>query len=578
LSKKKSDSDDFLDQARRIMNGEVRFLPEATTNVIETVGEVKVEQEPPKREPPKPEPPKVVAPNPEPPKVETRRAAPAASKRREPEVEREEAVEEDEESEEGSEGEEAEAHYVVPDDEGLAIGDDLVMPVAMIGETIGIVAQKGAGKTHTTVVFAEECLQQELPVVIIDPLGVYWGLRSSKDGESPGVTIRILGGDFGDLPLDPGSGRAVARWVVQYKKSVILDIKLMRKSEQRMFVAEFGEELYDKNKSAMHLIMDESDLFMPQRPEPEQKRVLLAFEDIVRRGRVRGIGITVVTQRPAVLHKDILTQVGTLIVLRMMGPQDKDAIKEWISSHDDPYKQRIALNSLPGLPKGTAWVWSPGFLGIFQKVAIRDRLTFDSSATPTAGAPPPPMPRVRTEIDIEALRLELGDAVKNDPDDPKNQRLRIAELERIIETRGGEEGSSIVLKLRRRVDELEKQLIARAGRGKGAPMTVSTTDLATVILESRAMTESNKILTDQVMELCERFDQAITMLNASAAGNEEAEEGEPEEGEEDGAIQVYRDPDDDDDDDDDEEDEEEVEEEEEPPPPPPPKRRSGRKH
>jgi hypothetical protein len=46
------------------------------------------------------------------------------------------------------------------------------------------------------------------------------------------------------------------------------------------------------------------------------------------------------------------------------------------------------MESLASLPVGTAWVWSPGYLELFQRVTIRARETFDSSATPKAGAWP----------------------------------------------------------------------------------------------------------------------------------------------------------------------------------------------
>jgi hypothetical protein len=41
------------------------------------------------------------------------------------------------------------------------------------------------------------------------------------------------------------------------------------------------------------------------------------------------------------------------------------------------------MRSLPSLPVGTAWFWSPGWLDVFQRLQVRARDTFDSSATPT---------------------------------------------------------------------------------------------------------------------------------------------------------------------------------------------------
>ena len=66
--------------------------------------------------------------------------------------------------------------------------------------------------------------------------------------------------------------------------------------------------------------IDEADLLAPQRVMAGGERLLGAMSDLVRRGRVRGLGVTLVTQRPATLNKDILTQAEVLIALRMTAP------------------------------------------------------------------------------------------------------------------------------------------------------------------------------------------------------------------------------------------------------------------
>jgi len=67
-----------------------------------------------------------------------------------------------------------------------------------------------------------------------------------------------------------------------------------------------------------------------------------------------------ITQRPATLSKDILTQAEVLIALRMTGPRDVAAIDEWVRLHADEDEAREVKSSLASLPVGTAWVWSPG--------------------------------------------------------------------------------------------------------------------------------------------------------------------------------------------------------------------------
>ncbi len=164
--------------------------------------------------------------------------------------------------------------------------------------------------------------------------------------------------------------------------------------------------------------------------------MLGAVEDLVRRGRARGLGVTLITQRPAVLHKDVLTQVQVLIALRMVAPHDREAIDTWVRVHGTPEQRDELMASLPSLPVGNAWVWSPGWLDLFQRVAIRRRETFDSSATPKMGEERI-APRHLASVDLEELRAKIATTLeKVEQDDPRALRRRIAELERQLRSHG----------------------------------------------------------------------------------------------------------------------------------------------
>ena len=64
----------------------------------------------------------------------------------------------------------------------LKISKTLSLPVEAVTQTFGILAIRGAGKTNTSVVLPEEMVKAGLPVVVCDPVGVRWGLRSSSHG------------------------------------------------------------------------------------------------------------------------------------------------------------------------------------------------------------------------------------------------------------------------------------------------------------------------------------------------------------------------------------------------------------
>jgi plasmid stabilization system protein ParE len=154
------------------------------------------------------------------------------------------------------------------------------------------------------------------------------------------------------------------------------------------------------------------------------------MEDIVRRGRKRGIGCTLITQRPAVLNKNVLTQCEVLVALRLVHPKDIDAIEEWVNVHADPDTAKEMIDSLPSLAVGEAWFWSPGWGDLFQRVKVRHRETFDSGATPKAGEAPK-RPKHLAEIDLAALGEQIKATVeKAKADDPKELRRQIAELKK----------------------------------------------------------------------------------------------------------------------------------------------------
>lgn len=154
----------------------------------------------------------------------------------------------------------------------------------------------------------------------------------------------------------------------------------------------------------------------------------------MRRGRARGLGCTLVTQRPAVIHKDVLTEAEVLIALGMTGPRDVAAIDEWIRLNADDEQARKVKASLASLPTGTAWVWSPGWLELLEKVHIRRRTTFDSSSTPKVGERRI-VPAAMAEVDIAKLGAQIAATVERaQVTDPTRMRKRISDLEAELRT------------------------------------------------------------------------------------------------------------------------------------------------
>ena len=292
----------------------------------------------------------------------------------------------------------------------LNISKDFSLPIDAVTQTFSILAKRRVGKTYTASVMAEEMVKAKLPFVVLDPTGAWWGLRSGKDGRSEGgLPVYVIGGEHG-IPLEPTAGKVIAEQVATYPSFYVIDISQFESNAaQDRFATDFAERLYrikEKNREVMHLFIDEADAFAPQRPMPGQQRMLGAFEVLVRRGGIRGIGITLITQRPAVINKNVLTQTECLIVLQTTSPQDQDAIEEWVKRNGSDEERKTLMSSLASLKRSEAWIYSPAWLEVFKRINIRERDTFNSSATPKAGEKQINNPSLK-QVDIEKLSQQI---------------------------------------------------------------------------------------------------------------------------------------------------------------------------
>jgi hypothetical protein len=317
----------------------------------------------------------------------------------------------------------------------LHVGPDLDLPADAITQSIALLAVRRAGKSNAAAVIAEEMHRIGLPWVAIDPKGDWWGLRSSKDGTGPGLPVPIFGGLHGDMPLVPEAGKLIAELIAEENLTCVLDVsEFASKTAQMRFLADLAERLFrlhGKQPQPRHVFLEEADDFIPQRVMRDQARCVGAWTKLVKQGGSRGLGITLISQRSAVVNKDALTQTETMIALRTTSPQDRKAILEWVSYHD---VAREVVDSLPGLDDGEAWVCSPHWLGRhgqppIQKVRFRQRATYDSGATPVIARKR--RPATLADIDLGDI-LGRMEAVteKAANEDPAALRRRVADLER----------------------------------------------------------------------------------------------------------------------------------------------------
>ena len=178
---------------------------------------------------------------------------------------------------------------------------------------------------------------------------------------------------------------------------------------------------------------------MPQSGEKGgwNPKMVHAGNNLVALGRSRGFRIALLSQRPAKLHKDSLTQVQTLVAMCVVAPQDRDAIHNWIKGQGSPEKEKEIMASLASLNPGRGWVWSPR-AGVLDCAQFPMPKTFDSSKAPEfeekEGSAPVLVPVKMDEIKSRLGKVELD----RKANDPKELKARIRELETQLSKNDGQ--------------------------------------------------------------------------------------------------------------------------------------------
>jgi hypothetical protein len=300
------------------------------------------------------------------------------------------------------------------------------IPQEALDDRLGWIGTTGSGKTYNASAAVERLLHLKARCIIVDPLDVWWGLRRKADGKAPAFDVVIFGGAHGDLPVNEHAGSLIGEAVAGAAQSCIISTAdLPSKSAERRFMLSFLEALYRKaSGEPVHLIFDEADLWAPQKALEPQLQAKM--EQLVRRGRVKGFIPWLISQRPATISKDVLSQMDGLVMFKLTSPHDRDAIGDWVQGQADKAQWKDIWSNMPTLQRGQGLVWVPA-RGILATHDFPQKQTYDSSRTPKRGEQKRKIEL--TPIDLGALKERLGTVeAEAKANDPRELRAEIARL------------------------------------------------------------------------------------------------------------------------------------------------------
>lgn len=328
------------------------------------------------------------------------------------------------------------------EDAGLRIGNletnpdiDIHVDSSDFYKHFAVLAQTGAGKSYLTACLIEELLEEDFPVLILDPHGEYSSLQDPNP--EPGVQeprgyevkeyspntdinkealplsfssvnmekkeilevipdsltnsqmgvmynalkrVKDAEGDYtlNDLMDAVSQEESTAKWnllnsmeqieesglftenpvdlenLVEKGKATIINLKAVEPEVTEMTAYLLAKRLFELRKKdrvpPFLMVLEEAHNFAPEKGF-EQALSNDILRKIASEGRKFGLGLGVISQRPARIDKNVLSQCNTQFILRVTNPNDLKAISKSFEGVTSEVESMIT-----SLPPGVAFV------------------------------------------------------------------------------------------------------------------------------------------------------------------------------------------------------------------------------
>jgi hypothetical protein len=297
----------------------------------------------------------------------------------------------------------------------LSISRDLEIDLeSLIGQCVAVLGIRGSGKSNTAGVIFEELLSHNYPMSIVDIEGEYFGLKEKYE-------VLVVGtGDGVEIEIDAGCAAEIAEVSMEKNVPVVLDLSGFLSDERNEILMEYLTSLWNLAGTLRRpyiIGIEEAHEFIPQGVKTELKEMI---SRIALRGRKRGLGAIVVSQRSAKVEKDVLSQAGMLFLHRVVHEVDMRVYSELL-----PWRKSEVKEIITSLETGNC-IFVNG--ETVRPIYVRERATFHAGFTPSLETvATPELKQVSASI-IEAIeRARDGRGRKSRAQELEEQLARLQE-------------------------------------------------------------------------------------------------------------------------------------------------------
>jgi hypothetical protein len=254
------------------------------------------------------------------------------------------------------------ADEIVLADTSLGQPADLKFSLDFVRDKIFLTGITGSGKSWTGGLLMEEINRVGLQFVCFDVLGAHGGLSQLPNVEE----LHPKGGENVNI-------KGLIDRLQKEPTSFVIDISDLGLDKQQQIVRDYCDDLLQaKLGKGIMTIFEECQDFVPQQGKP------VSFDGIVRLcklGRQNGYGVCLISQRPASVSKEALSQCSTYMIHNLINHRDLKAIEDQMGFGTDKSQVKKVLGGISAAKQGEVVCYSPTHFrdeGFFRASKIRE--------------------------------------------------------------------------------------------------------------------------------------------------------------------------------------------------------------